>query len=901
MIIINLQTEYLTEPLAIDTLSPRLSWQLEAGSEVRQRAYQIYVATTAKLLEEDYADMWNSGIIESSRHNQIPYNGKKLQSAATYYWKVKVWFAGSEETVCSQISSWTMGLLVQEDWQAKWITAAGASENLHEGQEERPAYAAPYLRKAFTTIRPVKKAIVFVSGLGYYELFMNGIKIGDHVLDPGVTNYEKTVLYTAYDVTEAFVENSHTAATQTHVIGMLLGRGRFSQLTKDVWRWEQSPWHDEPVGIVQLHLAYADGTTQLIGSDESWKTADSPLQSDCLLAGEIYDAREEIANLWQAGFDDSLWKQARIAREPRGRLSAQMLPPIKVMNTFTPSAITKLGAGHYLVDFGQMLTGWTALQVQGSAGTAVELCYGEELDGSGRIHVEHPDIEGVLQRDKYILRGEGVEKWEARFSYKGFRFVEVKGYPGELKSEALTAKHVYSSVAHTGSFTCSNERLNAIHHNSIMSIVNNLHSIPTDTPVYEKNGWTADAMLSAEAAIYNYDMAAFYTKWMRDIEESITEQGELAPIVPTSGWGYEESTFGWDLVKGPVPAWDAAFFEICWYCYESYGDVRMMETHFAAMKRYLLYMETHLEQGIMKKGLGDWFAPAGEACPSIGNSPEGASLVSTAYCFKMTDTFVKMAELLNRKEEQTYFADLRAKLSTAFHANFYNPHAQVYETEIAAGYRQTSNILPLAFGLVPNTEKAAVLQNLVDHIQNQCNGHLDTGIIGTKFILHVLSDNGHHELAYEIANQSTYPSWGYWIEQSATSHWETWEKQGRSRNHHMFGSIDDWFYRKLAGISMLKPGYRKVQIKPYVPRLLEAAAAAIRIPAGKLHASWKQGNSRFKLTVQIPSHTLAIIFVPKLFGQVVESSARANYVKDEDGYAVFEAGPGVYNFVSTGD
>jgi alpha-L-rhamnosidase len=596
-----------------------------------------------------------------------------------------------------------------------------------------------------------------------------------------------------------------------------------------------------------------------------------------------------------------MWKKARIARAPRGKLSAQMLPPIKVMDIYSPAAITELGAGHYLVDFGRMVTGWTALQTQGNAGTEVDLRYGEELDGRGGIHVEHPDIEGALQRDKYILRGEGVETWEARFSYKGFRFVEVKGYPGVLHNQALIAKHVYSSVSHTGLFTCSNDRLNAIHHNSIMSIANNLHSIPTDTPVYEKNGWTADAMLSAEAAIYNYDMAAFYTKWMRDIEESITEKGEIAPIVPTSGWGYEESPFGWDLVKGPVPAWDAAFFEICWYCYESYGDVQMIETHFAAMKRYLLYMETHLEQGIMKKGLGDWLAPAGEDCPSRGTSPEGPSLVSTAYCFKMTDTFVKMAELLNQKEEAAYFSDLRSKLSTAFHEYFYNPHTQVYETEVAAGYRQTSNILPLAFGLAPNKEKAAVLKNLVDHIRNERNCHLDTGIIGTKFILHVLSENGYHDLAYAVVNQSTYPSWGYWIEQGATSQWESWEKQGRSRNHHMFGSIDDWFYRKLAGLSMLEPGYGNVQIKPYLPRLLEEAAAAIRLPAGKLHTSWKQESSRFTMHVRIPSNTSAIIYVPKLFARVVETSARANYSKDEGGYAVFEAGPGAYDFVSAAD
>ncbi len=895
--IINLKTEYLTNPLAIDTACPRLSWQMETIAAARQIAYQIFVATSEQLLREEQADMWNSGMIVSPLSNQISYSGKCLKAIKTYYWMVKVWLSGSEKVMLSETACWTMGLLEREDWQASWITAS--QNRLAKEQEDKKAAAAPYLRKTFTVRKPVKDAIIFVSGLGYYELYMNGKKVGDHVLDPGVTNYEKTVLYEAYHVSEMFTSNSTTA--QTHVIGLLLGRGRFSQLTKDVWRWRESPWHAEPLAIVQLHLKYADGTSQVIGSDESWKSRASPLRSDCLLTGEVYDAREEIPDLWDVNFDDSQWRQARIAREPRGRLRAQLLPPIKVMNSYLPAVITRLAVEHYVVDFGRMLTGWVALQAKGNKGTEIKLCYGEELNEYGGIHVQQADIEGGLQQDRYTLRGDGLEQWEARFSYKGFRYVEVKGYPGVVSGDSFIAKHVYTSVLHTGKFSCSNDRLNKIHQHSILSIVNNLHSIPTDTPVYEKNGWTADALLTAEAAIYNFDMAAFYTKWMRDIAESMTARGEIAPIVPTSGWGYEDTAFGWDLVKGPVPAWDAAFFEICWYCYESYADIQIIEQHFPAMKRYLLYMETHLEQGIMKKGLGDWYAPAGEECLSIGNSPEGASLVSTAYCYKMTDTFVKIATLLKREADYTYFSDLRARLAAAFHQSFYNPQLNIYETEIAAGYRQTSNILPLAFGLVQKTDKAAVLQNLIDHIQHQCNYHLDTGVIGTKFILHILSENGYHDLAYTLANQSTYPSWGYWIEQGATSHWETWEKRGRSRNHHMFGSIDDWFYKKLAGISMLEPGYRKVQIKPYLPDSLTEATATIEIPAGSLHVSWKQAEKLLSMHVHVPANIFATIYVPNQYSNTYETAAKASYMKDEDGYAVFEAAAGFYHFISMED
>ncbi len=863
VIINKLKVEYMDEPMGIDTTAPRLSWQLSSSTNgLFQSAYQIIAASNTELLHEEKPDLWDSGQIKSNQSIQIPYEGKPLVSKQTVYWKVKVWDQNGRSSEWSAPAWWEMTLLHAEEWQAHWICSR---------KQMNETAAAPLFRKTLSIGQSVKKARAYIAGLGFYELFLDGQKVGDRVLDPGITDYEETVLYSIYDVT------SHILKDQL-VVDVLLGRGRYAQATPDVWGWEKAPWHDEPKFLFHLFVEYKDGTTQIMASDESWKKADSAIRFDCLLAGETYDARSDLKLSVDA--DISTWEYAVLAKKPLGQLKSQTLPPIKEMGELRAIQIKTLADDSYVFDFGMMISGWSQLKVSGKAGTEVQLIYGESLYEDGTVNRDQKLVSADIQTDTYILKGKGIESWSPKFSYKGFQYIEVRGYPGTPGKEDLVAKIVHTSVVLEGQFSCSNELFNLIHRNNRRAILNNLHSIPTDTPVYEKNGWTGDAQLTAEAAIYNFNMAAFYTKWVQDLKDSMREDGELAPIVPTSDWGYVGTPFGWKLVQGPVPPWDAAFLLIPWWCYQYYGDQRMLRTHYNGMKIYIAYLEAQSNNHIITNGLGDWLPPNGEANAMKGNPPEGAALTATAYYFMMVDTLQRIASILEENQDHIYYSKLGEKIKASFHRKFFHSSHKYYVTEAFEGFRQTSQILPLSFGMVPKSEEKTLLEKLVHDITFHHDRHLDTGIFGTKYLLNLLTDHGYVDLAFDIANQRTYPSWGYWIEHGATSLWEAWEISSRSRNHHMFATIEDWFYQRLAGIRPLKPGYTSIVIKPHVPSLLDEVSASVETPYGIVSCQWrKMDDLSLKMEVAIPVNTTAKVYVPDLKGNhMIHELSSGNYV-----------------------
>lgn len=904
-----LTVEYAEEPLGLDVQRPALSWIIEAGPDGhRQSAYRVLVASTAQLLAAEQPDVWDSGTVSSAQSTHVRYSGPPLRSAQRYHWNVRVWDTDGAELGCSAPTSWETGLLQPADWQATWI-GAGV-----------PAEPGTLLRKEFNLRTKVQAARLYVCGLGYYELYLNGQRVGDQVLDPGFTNYDKTVLYATHDVT--------TALAEQNALGVALGRGWYAFAPESFFLWERSPWHDETKLLLQLAVYYTDGTSQLLISDETWEYAHGPTRTDSVF-GEIHDARADLPGWANLGYAGLGWQPARVVPPPRGRLRAQQHEPIRVVETVAATSMWTEQDGAVVFDMGEHLAGWAQLKANGPAGTEIGLRYGETTrdfqaiwtyaDGAASVSPFSPSPDAQFQRDTYIVGGHGEQTWEPRFSYKGFRYVKMTGYPGDPGPDAVRGRRVRSDVGQTGTFTSSSPLLNRIHEISRRAILNNLHGIQTDTPLYEKAGWTGDAMLTARSAMYNFDMARFYAKWLRDFLEAQQPSGEVPPFVPSGGWGYDGGPGGTQLKfnLGPTPDFDVAYMIMPTEAFEHYGDDRLLESHYGSMRRYLDYVAGFADDQIMRCGLGDWQRPV----DLIVAEPEGAAfrydsfadgsgalpytdpqLLDTAYYHLAARIVAETAERLSDSHNAETYLRLAGDIAEAFNARFFAADEAVYRIPGSSGYCQTSNTVAVALRLVPAGRERAVVENLVRDIEGR-DGHLDTGIHGTRYLLPVLSDYGYADVAYRIATQTTYPSWGHWIENGATALFENWHLDSRSQCHHFFGSIEQWFYENLAGIKPASPGFATVVIKPQPPTGLEHVAAEVQTVRGKVASSWRRHrDGRFELEVTIPGNTTAEVHVP-LSGPAAErggaaevSASTGMYLRSQDGYASFAVGPGSARF-----
>lgn len=813
-------------------------------------------------------------------------------------------------------------------WDGSWI-----------GHPE-PSEAAPMFRREVTLEKNVERARLHISGLGHYEAHINGERVGDAVLDPGRTDYEGTVLYATHDVTD-HVSNGSNA------IGVTLGRARYGTLTESVWNWDDAPWWSDPELLAQLNIEFADGTTTSVSTDTNWRVADGPLQSDALFEGEVYDARQEHPGWPTPGFDDTDWAHATAVEGPTGRLTPQRTPPVKVTESLTPVAVSEPRDGVYVFELDQIIAGWTELTVDGPEGTEVTLTMGEKLNGDGTVNNRNALVTPPMQVDRYTLSGVGQETWESRFSYKGFRYVQVEGYPGTPTTDDITAKVVHTAVdeGQTSEFTCSNDLFDRIHENTRWTVLANLHSVPEDTPTYEMNGWTADAHLSAETAIYNFDMARFHTKWLQDIRDGQdnvpegTEAGNIPVINPSPDWGYT----GWT----PDPNWQSAFVLVPWYLHQYYGDERILAKHYEGLKKYLEYLGRHADGQVIRSGLGDWGAPAigsGPAGPSTalptdtGQPEAGPDLLSTAYYYRDAEILAQIAELLGLDKEASKFEKLSEEIKSAFNDEFLYPD-DVYRTTASGGstpapnpqYRQTSNVYPLAFGLVPETRVDGVVENLVYDVMVTHDGHLNTGIHGTKRLLQVLTEHGHHDVAYRVATRRDYPSWGHWIDNDMTGILEFWPLNARSRQHYALGAIDEWFYQYVLGVrEPVEPGFAHVEIVPGpVTELdwldvaddptqgsiepLTSAEGTVDTVRGDVKVLWELTTGGIDLDVTIPGNTTATVRMPTRNTEMVvvtESGtliwnagkpveplpAGITEVRREDDMIVVEVGAGSYTF-----
>ncbi len=871
MTVYDLRCEQLENPLGIDAARPRLSWKLDSPQRgQRQTAYEILVASNPSKLHPGAADLWDSGKVISEDSVEVYYSGAALDSRQPCYWKVRVWDANGI-AASSKTANWEMGKLHTVDWTAKWI---GRTTNTGVA-------AAPLLRRAFAVENKIKSARAYICGLGYFELYMNGQRVGDHVLDPGYTRYDRHVLYVTHDITGLLRRGDN-------VVGVMLGNGWFNVINKTAWNWDAAPWRSAPKLLCQIEIEFADGRRSVINSDDSWKTSEGPIVYNSIYSGEVYDARREQPGWDRAGFDDSAWTPSLVVDGPRGVLAAQMMPPIRVERTFQVKSITQPKPGVYIFDFGENMSGRAQLSVQGPAGAQVSMKYGERLGKDGLVdqaaiamHVVRFDAKQRFQNDVYILKGGGRERWNSHFDYDGFRYVEVRGFPGQPDNRSLTAQFFHSDVPAIGHFECSNPLLNKIAKAAQRSYLGNLQGIATDCPHREKNGWTGDAQLASEMGMFNYFPSAVYTKWMQDMADAQRPEGKLPGIVPSSGWGYD-----W----GNGPAWDSALLIIPYNQYVYYGDTEDFRRRYDNMKLYVDYLTSRRSpDGTVNVGLNDW-APF--------KTETKAPITDTAYYYIDTKIVALAAGLLGKDEDARHYQEQAANIRQAFEHRFYHPDSGLYDEG-----SQTALSCALYQGLVASENKGRVLNNLIDSVAKS-RWHIDTGILGAKYLLNALTENGRTDAAYRIATQKDLPGWGWWIEQGATTLWEQW-KGTDSRFHVMFGDIDAWFYRALAGINPdpAAPGFKHFFITPNVVGDLTWARADYDSVRGKIVSDWRVFHGDFELTVRVPANTTATVSLPisdaaavRESGQPVSRSAGPVFQKAENGRSVFLAPSGEYDF-----
>lgn len=850
----SLRCEYLVNPVGIDVKQPRFSWVLEHTERgQKQSAYQVLVSTQPSA---EKGDMWDSGKKSSSESIHITYNGKSLKSGQTYYWKVRYWDKDGVQSSWSEAARFDTGLFSPSDWEGEWI--GGKNQ----------------LRKEFTLNKKPVRGRAYICGLGYYELHLNGRKAGSNVLEPGWTTYSKRVLYSAYDITDLLRAGSNA-------VGVMLGKG----------------WYGSWALLLQINIELEGGEKVSLGSDSSWRAINGAMVSDSIYNGETYDARLEVPGWDLPGFAESAWSEAARVKAPQGVLSAQMMPPIRVVDTIVPLKMTNPQPGVYVFDMGQNFSGWAQLRVSGPKGTAVELRFAELLYDNGMLNTEN--LRSARAQDVYILRGEGEEVYEPRFTYHGFRYVELTGFPGVPTVETLRGRVVHTAVRQAGSFSCSKPILNQLQRIIVWGQKTNLHSIPTDCCQRdERMGWMGDVQGTAEEAIYNFDLAAFYTNFIRNIRDVQDEAGTITDTVPHI-WGSRPAD----------PAWGTAYPLLCWYMYEYYGDERLLEEHYEGVKKYVEYLRTRAEDGLVKYShYGDWVA--------VEKTP--GSLISSFYYYYDVKILAEMAKILGKSKEAQAYSLLADEIKEAFHRQYYNP-----ETKSYASGTQTANTLPLFLEIVPKSELGAVFGNLFGDIAYRHNSHLTTGIIGTKYVMELLTRFGSSDLAYDIATQTTYPSWGYMIENGATTLWELWQqRQGpsmNSHNHPMFGSVGAWLYKALAGINLAPDsvGFQKIRIQPQMVRDLWHAAGSIDTLRGKVISSWSRTERGTRLDVSIPVGSEAEIFLPKFkFSNIVIKEGSTIFwakkkfqpgvpgiveAKETDSSIVIRAGSGCYTFELRGD
>lgn len=890
----NLRCEYLHNPLGIDIASPRLSWEITSPARgVMQSAYRILVASTPDLLKKDSGDLWNSGKVSSDSSVAIHYAGKPLQSRMNCYWKVKIWTNKGKE-VESEPAHWSMGLLHPSDWSAHW-TGLDSAFNWESPETNHTRLSARYFRKEFKADKKIKKAMVYISGLGIYQLFIDDKKIGDAELSPDPTQFDKRVFYNTYDVTDQIKKGNN-------VIGTILGNGRFFTMRQGASDIPPIMNFGYPKMLLQLEITYEDGTVQKIVSDSSWKvTASGPVVANSEFDGEDYDATKEMPGWSTIDFDDNNWLNAQIVAAPCDTVEAQMVPLITVMDSLKPKSVTKISDGNYLVDMGQNMVGWARINIpKGKKGDTVTMRFAERINPDSTIYTAN--LRGAEATDHYIMK-DGNQQWEPHFTYHGFRYIEISGYPGKLTSSDLQGRVVYDDLPTIGHFETSNDVINQIYHNAYWGIRGNYRGMPTDCPQRdERMGWLGDRSVGSYGESFIFDNNTLYAKWLQDIEDAQLPSGSLPDVAPTYWKMYSDNM-----------TWPGTYVTVANMLYHQFDNLKPIEKHYASMKKWMDYMrDKYVKDNIMTRDIyGDWCMPPED--PKVIHSTDPArqtagDYLGTVTYYHMLRFMEHFAGLTGRTDDAKEWSDIAANVKEAFNGKFLNPVNDEYSNNTA-----TANVLALAYGLVPDGIHSKVFQNVVNTTMNDFHGHISTGLVGAQQLMRTLTNNGRTDIAYKLATNTTYPSWGYMAKEGATTIWELWNGNTanpamNSGNHVMLlGDLIVWFYEDLAGIktNSERAGFKKLIMKPYVIKGLDHVKASYHSVHGMIKSEWDTNNGKFDWTITVPANTTAEVFVPaKSVDDVTESGKEVNnaedvkFIKMDEGKAVFEIGSGNYHFVS---
>lgn len=809
----NLRTEYLAEPIGLDTSSPRFTWEYSGDEEG--------FTTTRKEIR-----------IGTSPDDLRPYTeGMALQPHTRYYWNVTVWDGEGRACKTSDIATFETAKFAPSDWSAQWIT----------DQKDKEFEPSPLFRKAFAVGKEVKEARAYVASAGYYELFINGQRVGENYLDPGYTHFDKRILYVTHDVTPLMRQGDNALAA-------VLGNGWYNEQSVAVWSFHEARWRDRPRLLCELRVTYADGTTEMVSSDETWKTSVGPYTYNNLYSGDKYDARLEEAGWKSYGFDDSAWQPAVRTEAPAPKLVAQQMPGIRITEEVRPTAMKRFSDQLYVYTFPKNMSGLCRLRVKGEAGTRVTLKHGELLKKDGRLEPGNIDVyyhpvkpDEVFQMDVYLLKGTGEDEiFMPSFTYHGFQYVEVESdRPVILTDESLTGLFMHTDVRPVGSFACSNPLLNKIWDATMLAYRSNLHSIPTDCPQREKNGWTADAHVAIDLGLLGYDGITLYEKWMNDfIDNQRDSIGDFSGIIPSSGWGF-----------GPWigPVWDAALFVIPNAMYDYYGESRSILTLYPTMERYLEYLKTREVDGYLTYGLGDWV---------YWKATTNNTYTSTAYYYLDNTLMARFATLLGK--DATPYQRKADELRTLINQKFFNADSAIY-----AEGTQTAQALALYLGIVPEGKEQAVADKLREVVASN-NHFLDFGLLGSKTVPAMLTKYGYIDDVMKMITKTEAPSWGYWVETMGyTTLPETWtlspEFRDASLNHVFMGDVSAWMMNQLVGINLdpAAPGFRHIRITPHFVGSLDWAKGEYHSVRGRIASEWKREGDQVILTVTIPADCTA--------------------------------------------